>query len=60
MLILKREYWGMLLGNISCKLHLLRRGQLHHCDQKAAFLFLDLKSGNELIFFSVLLQTDLV
>ena len=40
----------MLLGNISCKLHLLRRGQLHHCDQKIAFLFLDLKGGKELIF----------
>ena len=36
----------------SCKLYLLRRGQLHHCDQKIVF-FLDLKSGKELIFFSV-------
>ena len=44
----------------SCKLHLLRKGQLHHCDQKIAFLFLDLKSGKELIFFSVSLQTDIV
>ena len=37
----------------NCKLHLLRRGQLHQCDQKIAFLFLDLISGKELVFFSV-------
>ena len=45
---------------LSYKLHLFRRGQLHHCGQKIAFSFLDLKIRKELIFFSVSFQTDVV
>ena len=35
----------------SCILHLPRRGQLHHCDQKIAFFFgLEKRKGTNFLF----------